>query len=789
MNALRRSVRDREFQIVKDPADWTVGTHLEAYDVRQLWCEAVVLAESGEGYSRKLYVHYVGWSARWDEWLFVHGGQLRPLSGPIRCLPPVARRRARPPPSCPSVRLIHRDPQSLESDSPRQEHLSIGVISGRVRTPTSSGSYCFCDKADTRDPQAEHGRPPIQAELTSCPTQPDGYDCCGTWGCILEDRHTGLHIIPTCTARRRRSASDAGLPMHAPRSRRPRTESAANASSAQSAALLAPDASASITGSALFVPALRPSHIGPEVSESFSRVLTHRPVHALSMPAAGTTTAVEVGIAAVPSSTVIPTPVHPTGLSGTMSGPTRAPWLHGSAGGQASPYDACSVLAAPVEGDLPYDSVMSALGLRMRAPPAAAAHMGRLCAKMRLSHPLREPLLTDEGGVDAPSGCTSEEDAGGEDLEDGDGDHSEQSTSVDGRAAHDEDEASLRLGGPPALPPLILQPSSRGSSPLFSRCDSHCSNCSHPSSRSSPSLSSVLHSRQLVRPPTLKSPTVLITACSYANVAGLVRPLVEVPAEARAIQDAFPSHATTRLDDPSVDALAAALPGHNTWFFLGHGDAMVRGERMPLFVGDNGRCANGLQAISHEALVSTLAAALPSRSNAHLRLVVLNGCKTLPLADAILRRCTSVQHVVCWQSSSHSGAAAVFGSSLARGLAESGARPRGVRRAFEGAKAAVLRQLEPGRLTGGAPVGLPKYVFEDPEDLVKVHARCPCSPRCGHGFVCPLVGRLITPGRATHRQLPPMAAGLPCFLSREVDSEGMAAAERGNGVRGRFEAR
>ena len=759
-----RSVRDREFQIVQDPADWTVGSHLEAYDVRQLWCEAVVLAESGEGDSRKLQVHYVGWSARWDEWLFVRGGQLRPLSGPILCLPPGARRRARPPPPCPRVRLIHQDPKSVESDSPRQVHPSIGVISGRFRTPTPPGYFCFFEEAVTRDSQAEHGRPLIQAELTSRPTQPDGYDCCGTWGCILEDRHTGLHIIPACTTRRRRSASDAGLP----RSRRPRTLT--EFSSAQPAVSLAPDASASILGSALFVPTLRPSHIGPEVSESSSMVLAHRPVHALSMPAAGTTTAAigTAEVAAVPASTVNPTAVHPTGFSGTTSGPTRAPWLHGSAGGRASPYS-CSLHAAPVEGDLPYDSVMSALGSRMRAPSAAAAHMERMCFKMRISHPLREPLLTDEGGVDAPSGCTSEEDAGGEDLGDGDGDHSELSTSVDGRAAHDEDEASLRLGGPPALPPLILQPSSRGSSPLFSRCESRCLNCSHPSYRSSRSISSAIRSRQLVRPPTFKSPTVLITACSYANVAGLVRPLVEVPAEARAIQDAFPAHATTRLDDPSVDALAAALPGHNTWFFLGHGDAMVRGERMPLFVGDNGRCANGLQAISHEALVSTLAAALTSRSNMHLRLVVLNGCKTLPLADAILRRCASVQHVVCWQSSSHSGAAAVFGGALARGLAESGGRPHGVRRAFEGAKAAVLRQLEPGRLAGGAPVGLPKYVLEDPEDLVKVHARCPCSPRCGHGFVCPLVGRLITPGRATHRQLPPMAAGLPCFLSREVN--------------------
>ena len=272
-----------------------------------------------------------------------------------------------------------------------------------------------------------------------------------------------------------------------------------------------------------------------------------------------------------------------------------------------------------------------------------------------------------------------------------------------------------------------------------------------------------LSSHESPRWPTLKRHSILITACSYATLAALVQPLLDVPEEARAIQAAFSAHSTVLLNDPSIDALAAALPGKTTWFFLGHGDAMVHGERMLLFVGDNGRCMNGLQALSHDALASMIAS-----SSRNLSTIVLNGCKTLSLAKAILAHCSNVLHVVCWQSASHSGAAAVFGAELARGMAkEDGARTSGVQRAFEGAKAAVLRQLEPGKLVGGAPIGLPMYAFEDPEDKARVHSCCPCVPQCPADS-CWMMGRLIMRGstQGVQRQLFPRAAGLPCLLTR-----------------------
>ena len=57
--------------------DWCVGSQLEALDAFDMWCKASVLAIRGEGPSRMLEVHYVGWSKRLDVWLAVSGGRLR----------------------------------------------------------------------------------------------------------------------------------------------------------------------------------------------------------------------------------------------------------------------------------------------------------------------------------------------------------------------------------------------------------------------------------------------------------------------------------------------------------------------------------------------------------------------------------------------------------------------------------------------------------------------------------------------------------------------------------------
>ena len=930
---------------------------LEAFDMRQIWCEAIVLDERGSGDTRELYVHYVGWKKRWREWLHVHGGQLRPLSQEALLLP---RHRGRP-----RVRLLLRDTSERAMTPPGRY--------SPVYAPHGSLAASLAERAPPKLPPPELPPPPELALSARAPparappahaltTRPDGYDKCGTFGCILADKHNGLHCFPQPVNPRRRSAADAGLQVHAPQPRRPRAAAAqlqhvlpafadvadaahvADAADAADAAASAAAADDTIVVDVAQGAVEEPARFGFDSSASSSMLMPRRVSVAQQLAHAASA----VAAASAPEDGVV-----------------RGRFPAAAAQCEDGMVD---------DDDEPYDVHMSHLGARLRAlAPAAASGRPRLevpfarpvlpetspaervaaadeaeaaggastarasCAA-GLVGPPRESLLQrhvgplsdddedfdvieDESSVDdegegppggeamlstgagagggegstayltLPTACACASDGDSDDdesesddsFEDGYGDHSEQSTSAEGSSHDDREGSSCAVTAPSQPPPLAVPPSSsqrhpspprsetassigkrrtlstnsvaaslpwplithrssRASSPAYSRCESHCSHrdrggggegtpagrSSHPggsfrsrahsrahsragsvthsvthsvvqtaSRASSPppsvsratshaptltdwrresreleqqagrhglsSSSSVhpsypaypLRSRAQQRPPTVKRPTVLITACSYANVAGLVRPLVDVPEEAKAIEAAFPAHATTRLDNPSVDALAAALPGRTSWFFLGHGDAMVRGERMPLFVGDNGRCANGLQAISHEALVATLAAACDH----HLTLVVLNGCKTLPLADAILERCTNVQHVICWQSSSHSGAASVFGTALARGLAESGARPRGVQRAFESAKAAVLRVVEHGHLAGGAPVGLPLYVLEDPEDHAKVYASGP------------LVGRLVTTERAGTklRQLPPVAAGVPCLRTRAAE--------------------
>jgi hypothetical protein len=65
---------------------------------------------------------------------------------------------------------------------------------------------------------------------------------------------------------------------------------------------------------------------------------------------------------------------------------------------------------------------------------------------------------------------------------------------------------------------------------------------------------------------------VLLTACSYASVPDIVRPLASVPDEADAIEAAYTN--VKRLNDCSIGKLGEALAmGYHTWFFLGHAGA------------------------------------------------------------------------------------------------------------------------------------------------------------------------------------------------------------------------
>ena len=77
------------FRLASDPSiHWRSGSKVSALDKCNVWCDAVVTDERGQGSSRQLRVHYSGWNKRFDEWLFVSGGRLRaPPSGAPRPLP------------------------------------------------------------------------------------------------------------------------------------------------------------------------------------------------------------------------------------------------------------------------------------------------------------------------------------------------------------------------------------------------------------------------------------------------------------------------------------------------------------------------------------------------------------------------------------------------------------------------------------------------------------------------------------------------------------------------------
>ena len=88
---------------------------MSALDKCNVWCDAVVTDERGQGSSRQLRVHYSGWNKRFDEWLFVSGGRLRaPPSGAPRPLPspraPRHSHRATPPRPASHYRSRHRHP-------------------------------------------------------------------------------------------------------------------------------------------------------------------------------------------------------------------------------------------------------------------------------------------------------------------------------------------------------------------------------------------------------------------------------------------------------------------------------------------------------------------------------------------------------------------------------------------------------------------------------------------------------------------------------------------------------
>ena len=161
---------------------------------------------------------------------------------------------------------------------------------------------------------------------------------------------------------------------------------------------------------------------------------------------------------------------------------------------------------------------------------------------------------------------------------------------------------------------------------------------------------------------------------------------------------------------------------------------------MLIFTGENGLISDGLVAVSTDLLASII-----ESHGACLRLIVLNGCKTFDVAQAILLQCPTVDICICWMTPVHSDAATIFGTALAEMLAaerylSDNDNLATVWKAFHGAKAAVLEQVQLGRLSNVGPIGTPLYAFLDPTNEITTYLECPCASRCQK---CPCVPREI----------------------------------------------
>jgi hypothetical protein len=227
---------------------------------------------------------------------------------------------------------------------------------------------------------------------------------------------------------------------------------------------------------------------------------------------------------------------------------------------------------------------------------------------------------------------------------------------------------------------------------------------------------------------TPAAPDVLITAEPQTPSQKLLH-LPNVEEEASAIMGAFGARAE-RVSRTSVEELKGLLRGKRIWFFQGHGDAMLKGEAVLAFEKDG-----ELETVSIQTLVDTVR---PYGKSGQLKLVVLTGCCTLPLATALHER-AGVADVVCWSTALHDKAGAIFGEAFANTTALQGARLQ-PSAALAAARAAVETPTEAGQLDN-VNLNAQVQIFEldvDPRDASRVD---------------PNSGRIFTSGR--------LAAGIP----------------------------
>ena len=145
------------------------------------------------------------------------------------------------------------------------------------------------------------------------------------------------------------------------------------------------------------------------------------------------------------------------------------------------------------------------------------------------------------------------------------------------------------------------------------------------------------------------------------------------------------------------------LEGCTAWYFIGHGDFSLNKELVPIFGGD--RSGEALQSISPEAICQVLT----RHVERGLRLVVLNGCKTLKLGQGISQM--GVPHVLCWSTAVADEAASCISISFARGVAE---EVLSTEQAFNRAKSELLVQTH--RRSEATAVEVQKWQIADPDE-------------------------------------------------------------------------
>jgi hypothetical protein len=264
----------------------------------------------------------------------------------------------------------------------------------------------------------------------------------------------------------------------------------------------------------------------------------------------------------------------------------------------------------------------------------------------------------------------------------------------------------------------------------------------------------------------------LVVACSYP---GSPLALRAVEREARAIAAAQPL-ATTLLENPSCSELRRVLAESDArvLHLTCHGDAPLRGERVPLLMNDvladeQAKRAFGVMALGIEWWTALLQPIVP-----RLRVAYLGGCQTIDLGHA-LHQHAGIASVVCWTSRVADRAAQVFGTAFAAALcspqphaandvygsaaacaacADDEDELERVRAAFAAASATVLQETEVGCLDNGMRCTVQKYELVDPSDPA-VHLCVGCPRQCRvcpwkrEGDVCPWAGRLL-PSSSQH---------------------------------------